>query len=79
MPTVPAVYATAAAETAIWQALQKLPLHVPTITPGTPCPTAHGHWLPTGEGIVVGTGPLYAILGQSSSTGAGERQHQGIL
>ncbi len=78
-PTVPAVYATAAAQTTVWQALQKLPLHLPTITPGTPCPTSHGHWLPTGEGIAVGSGPLYAVLGQGPSGGADERQRQGIL
>ncbi len=78
-PTVPAVYATAAAQTTFWQALQKRPLHLPTITPGTPCPTSHGHRLPTGEGRAVGSGPLYAVLGQGPGGGADERQRQGIL
>ena len=78
-PTVPAVYATAAAQTAVWQTLQQRPLHFPTGTPGTPCPTSPGHRLPTGEGMAVGSGPVYAVLGQAQSTGAEERQRQGIL
>ncbi len=78
-PTVPTVYTTAAAETAVWQTLRQRPLHMPTGTPGTPCPTAHGHLLATGEGIAVGSGPLYAVLGQLQSTGADQRQRQGIL
>lgn len=78
-PTVPAVYATVAAQTAVWQTLQQQPLRLPTVTPGTPCPTAHGHLLATGEGMAVGSGPLYAVLGQLQSTGADERQRQGIL
>ena len=78
-PTVPSVYTTAAAETAVWQTLRQRPLHMPTGTPGTPCPTAHGHLLATGEGIAVGSGPLYALLGQLQSTGADQRQRQGIL
>jgi hypothetical protein len=78
-PTIPAVYATAAAQTAVWQTLQQRPLHVPTGTPGTPCATAHGHWLPTGEGMAVGSGPVHAVLGQVQSTGGEERQRQGIL
>jgi hypothetical protein len=78
-PTILPIYATAAAQSAVWQTLQKLPLHVPTVPPGTPCPTAHGHWLPTGEGMAVGSGPLYAVLGQGPGAGADERQRQGIL
>ncbi len=78
-PTVPAVYATAAAQTAVWQTLQQRPLHFPTGTPGTPCPTSPGHRLPAGEGMAVGSGPVYAVLGQAQSTGAEERQRQGIL
>ena len=78
-PTAPAVYATAAAETAVWQTLRQRPLHMPTGTLGTPCPTAHGHLLATGEGIAVGSGPVYALLGQLQSTGADQRQRQGIL
>src|SRR6266568_8213364 len=69
-PTVPAVYATAAAQTAVWQTLQQRPLHFPTGTPGTPCPTSPGHRLPAGEGMAVGSGPVYAVLGQAQSTGA---------
>ncbi len=76
-PTVPAVYATAKASTAVWKELYQRPPHMPTRIPGTPCPTTPGHRLPTGEGIAVGSGPLYAVLGQGSSTGADERQ--GIL
>lgn len=38
-PTVPAVYATAAAQSTVWQTLQQRPLHLPTTTPG--------HWLPS--------------------------------
>ncbi len=78
-PTAPAVYATAAAETAVWQELQQRPLHLPIITAGTPCPTSYGHRLTTGEGMAVGGGPLYAVLGQGPSPGADERQRQGIL
>ncbi len=78
-PTVPAVYATAAAATSVWKGLQQRPLHLPTLTPGMPCPTTHGHLLATGEGIAVGSGPVYAVLGQGSSTGTDERQHQGVL
>lgn len=47
--------------------------------PGMPCPTTPGHLLATGEGIAVGSGPVYAVLGQSSSTGADERQRHGVL
>jgi hypothetical protein len=78
-PTVPAVYATAAAATAVWQELQQRPLHLPIRTPGMPCPTTPGHLLATGEGIAVGRGPVHVVHGQSSSTGADERQRQGVL
>lgn len=78
-PTVPAVYATAAAQSAVWQTLQQRALHLPTGTRGLPCATTHGHWLPTGEGMAVGSSPVYAVLGQQQSTGGEQRQRQGIL
>ena len=78
-PKVPAVYATAAAATSVWKELQQRPLYLPTLAPGATCPTTHGHLLAGGEGIAVGSGPVYAVLGQGTGTGAVERQRQGVL
>jgi len=51
---------TATTEAEAWRSLQQRPLHLPTLAPGTPCPTSQGHQVHPAFGPVLGDGPVYA-------------------
>jgi hypothetical protein len=49
-----------------WSTLRQRPLKVPTITPGSPCPTDRGAVVSAEFGLAFGDGPVYAVLGAES-------------
>ncbi len=53
---------TATTEANAWRSLQLRPLHLPTLAPGTPCPTSQGHQVHPAFGLVLGDGPVYAVF-----------------
>lgn len=60
-PHVPG-HPTATTEANAWRSLQQRPLHLPTLAPGTPCPTTHGQEIQPAYGIGLGNGPVYAVF-----------------
>lgn len=53
---------TATTEADAWQSLQQRPLHLPTLTLETPCPTTYGQEIQPAYGIGLGNGPVYAVF-----------------
>lgn len=50
---------TATAE--VWTMLEQRPLQLPTLAPGSSCPTAHGHPISPSFGLGLGDGPAYPV------------------
>ena len=73
-------YATAAADPG-WDALQQRPLQLLMLAPGASCPTTPGHLVRADLGIGLGNGPVYPILGETTSNmqQAQQLQTRGIL
>ena len=44
-----------------WSALRQRPLNLPTVTPGSPCPTSGGKSVSPDFGIALGDGPVYPV------------------
>ncbi len=50
---------TASAE--VWAGLEQRPVQVPTLAPGSSCPTAYGHAISPSFGLGLGDGPVYPV------------------
>jgi hypothetical protein len=53
--------ATSTATAQVWTMLEQRPLQLPTLAPGSPCPTAHGHPISPSFGLGLGDGPAYPV------------------
>ena len=63
-----------------WAALRQVPLQIPTLTPGEPCPIVPGNQVSSDFGDALGAGPLYLVgFGQQGLADLGQGSYQNGL
>mgnify|MGYP007135460385 CR=1 FL=1 len=71
------VRVTTVPTTISWNMLQQRPVHLPSLKPGTPCPTTHGSFVIPHFDPLLGKGPVYADFFGGKSLA--ETTEKGIL